>query len=692
MASPLRAPPTTFGATAPTVTDNGFLVVPTHPNKKKPVAGLEEWENYKFRNGDQTQYKDCGTGIICGEVVGVDIDIRERDLAERIEALAEKMLGAAPRRIGAAPKVLRVYRTDKPFEKINECTWVLPGEDPTAEGYRGHKVEVLATGQQFVAFGIHPGTGKPYLWNGAGSPLSVPATELTAITEAQAREFVKAADAILGKVGTPKPSKGSLDFGADPPPPKLKSQLVASNFNKLLSALKSIPNDTNYDEWVKVGLAYHRGCGKHAKSAEAEKGWMEWCATWPDDDPRKSQKKWTEFFRAKDRPSSVGAATIFALAKQAGWTPKAAKPVRRLARNLKMIDLSTSAKGIAVMNITPTIPLFEGAIYPGAYLLTGRPKIGKSWLELQMAFAAAGGEPFLDFASGGPSDVLYIAAEDNYARLQQRMNQLAGVGVKIPANLRILNQEKFIETAEQCAPNMTLIEWLSRYADKYEGLRLVFIDTETTCRQIWAGERDTEKFNRERATETDYRQTREFDQFALARQIVVVLANHASKRKGEWADIHELINRTGTAMAGVSGSIAMADPPDVSQLDGTSRVKVLGIRGRDLTDDILLSIENAKDDPVFKNRGEWAEVQQTRNEDDLLEAVSELQEDRDTGAYITNNEIAKHLGMRSGTVKRAISRMLESGRTEWRGRGVQTKSGRSGGTRLVQIVGRRGSK
>ncbi len=77
-----------------------------------------------------------------------------------------------------------MYRTEKPFSKINERVWTLPGDEATD---KGHKVEVPATGQQFVAFGVHKDTKRPYRWNGMGDPLSVPAANLPVITEAQAR-------------------------------------------------------------------------------------------------------------------------------------------------------------------------------------------------------------------------------------------------------------------------------------------------------------------------------------------------------------------------------------------------------------------------------------------------------------------------------------------------------------------------
>jgi putative DNA primase/helicase len=58
------------------------------------------------------------------------------------------------------------------------------------------RVEILCNGQQFVAYGIHPGTGKPYEWFG-GDPLTVAVAALPEVSRDQAGEFLRAAEGIL---------------------------------------------------------------------------------------------------------------------------------------------------------------------------------------------------------------------------------------------------------------------------------------------------------------------------------------------------------------------------------------------------------------------------------------------------------------------------------------------------------------
>ena len=60
--------------------------------------------------------------------------------------------------------------------------------------------------------------------------------------------------------------------------------------------------------------------------------------------------------------------------------------------------------------------VIDGLLPAGTYLLAGAPKIGKSFLVLQMAYQVSMGEPFLGFPSR-QGTVLYLALEDTCERL-----------------------------------------------------------------------------------------------------------------------------------------------------------------------------------------------------------------------------------------------------------------------------------
>ena len=59
----------------------------------------------------------------------------------------------------------------------------------------------------------------------------------------------------------------------------------------------------------------------------------------------------------------------------------------------------------------------------GLTILAGKPKVGKFWLALDIAFAVAGGGAVLG-RECDPGAVLYLALEDNERRLQRRLKLL----------------------------------------------------------------------------------------------------------------------------------------------------------------------------------------------------------------------------------------------------------------------------
>jgi hypothetical protein len=322
-------------------------------------------------------------------------------------------------------------------------------------------------------------------------------------------------------------------------------------------------------------------------------------------------------------------------------------------------------------------PVVDGLLYPGAWLVVGRPKIGKSWLLLQMALACAEAGSFLGY-NCARSEVLAIFSEDDDSRIKSRLTAL-GVA-DAPANVHVINQRLLTELAKKFADRYTFVEFLNIWLDAHRDVRLVIIDTEVTVRQVWAGERAQD--DGPRITLSDYKQTRAFDEIALRWQIAILLTNHASKRKGEWVDIHEIINRSNTALAGCSGSIALADPPDADPLDPTTKTRILGIRGRDLKDDVMLAVRQQTDMPYFLSEGPYIEVRQTHAEAELMGALEELMIDLPPRVYITSKDLAEAVGKNHHTTKATINRMVRNKRTTWKRFRIVVKQGKGGGLRL----------
>ncbi len=67
--------------------------------------------------------------------------------------------------------------------------------------------------------------------------------------------------------------------------------------------------------------------------------------------------------------------------------------------------------------------IVDGMIYPGIHILSGDPKIGKSWMMMDMCLAVAKGEKFLGRKTER-GQVVYMALEDTFISLQSRMYEL----------------------------------------------------------------------------------------------------------------------------------------------------------------------------------------------------------------------------------------------------------------------------
>ena len=140
---------------------------------------------------------------------------------------------------------------------------------------------------------------------------------------------------------------------------------------------------------------------------------------------------------------------------------------------LKEHDYNEYCRGMGIINSADLADrrfdridwLAEDLLKPGLSILAGAPKIGKSWLVLQLCLAVAKGEPFL----GNPTrqgSVLYISLEDSETRLQERINRItekASVNLHVALHCSTLGDELSMEIAD--------------FTVKFPDARLVVIDT-----------------------------------------------------------------------------------------------------------------------------------------------------------------------------------------------------------------------
>jgi putative DNA primase/helicase len=296
-----------FGIHAARLAAGGYDVIPIsrvtdpvkHPGKQPAMR--EGWQNGCPKEA-WPSYASCGVGILTKNTPALDIDIRDPELAETIQELADEFFGDAPYRIGEPPKRLMPFRLEgEPFDKMRLDWWSLGHE--RHEPQRPPAVEILARGQQFVALGIHPGTGKPYTWH-RDPDLELPRALLPPMCRAKAEKFLKATAAALGKLGAihirlrgaiEEPRKAIVVPG-----PWLTQEADAE---RIAAALRSMGNpNLHYDDWIRIGHAIKAAL----PGPEGKALWERWSALSPKNNPRITSSKWETF-----KPRAVTAGTIF---------------------------------------------------------------------------------------------------------------------------------------------------------------------------------------------------------------------------------------------------------------------------------------------------------------------------------------------------------------------------------------------
>lgn len=124
-----------------------------------------------------------------------------------------------------------------------------------------------------------------------------------------------------------------------------------------------------------------------------------------------------------------------------------------------------NAEWLMDQRFKPLEYVVPGLIPEGLTVLASSPKVGKSWLVLGVAVAAASGGFALGHLRVPQRPVLYLALEDGPRRLQRRLDSL---GVRPPKSLHMLTR---------CQPGQllaTLNEFIALYA---EAAPLVILDT-----------------------------------------------------------------------------------------------------------------------------------------------------------------------------------------------------------------------
>lgn len=211
-------------------------------------------------------------------------------------------------------------------------------------------------------------------------------------------------------------------------------------------------------------------------------------------------------------------------------------------------------------------PLIDGLLYPGTYIFAGAPKLGKSFLMVQIAYHISAGKPLWGFPAR-KSTVLYLALEDDYRRLQERLYRMFGTD----------STENLFFSVSAGQLGKGLDEQLARFVVEHPDTKLIIIDTLQKVREVGG---DNYSYA------NDYQIMARLKSFADAHGICLLLVHHTRKQTAD--DRFDMISGTSGLLGAADGGFLLYKEKR------TSNAATLEVSGRDQQDQKLYLLRNTE--------------------------------------------------------------------------------------------------
>lgn len=260
-------------------------------------------------------------------------------------------------------------------------------------------------------------------------------------------------------------------------------------------------------------------------------------------------------------------------------------------------------------------PVIEGLLYQGTYLFVGSPKIGKSFFMAQLAYHVSTGTPLWDYPVK-KGTVLYLALEDDYRRLQERMYRMFGTD----------STENLYFSVSSKPLGNGLTDQLSGFIREHPDTMLVIIDTLQKIREV-----DSDSYSYAK----DYEIINQLKQFSDSWGICLLLVHHTRKQKS--SDNFDMISGTNGLLGCADGAFMLYKETR------TSNKATLEISGRDQQDQ---KIHLIRDEEKLCWNFEKAETELWKEPSEpLLECIANLVTEENPTWQGTATELIEKLGL-----------------------------------------------
>jgi len=265
----------------------------------------------------------------------------------------------------------------------------------------------------------------------------------------------------------------------------------------------------------------------------------------------------------------------------------------------------------------------------GVSLLVGKPKLGKSWLALSLAEAIAAGGVALGAKRVTQGETLYLALEDNYRRLQNRLRKILE-GRDAPEGMFIHTEWRRLDEGGAEA----LDQWLTEHPNA----RFVCIDTLKKIRPRSNG-------SNQNVYDRDYEALEKLLPIAAKHNVTILVVHHTRKAAG--ADPIDEISGSFGLSGGVDGFLVM-------RRDRSGKGVTLDVDGRDIEDPKEYALTRNLNTATWTIEGEAEEVLISKERSNVLLKL------RRHGPQ-TPKELGELLDKKSGTMRKLLLTMKDDG-------------------------------
>jgi hypothetical protein len=529
-------------------------------------------------------WPDALVGVPTGQGLSVlDVDLKGATVEER---LAELPQGLPPTRMHVTRSGGRHYVFSDPKGRLRTRAGLLPGIDTRGKG------------------------GYVVWWSDSppnGDVLPIPPW-------------------LLKLAPTPKPVKKDA--------PVVSATIAALGWpvvrKRIEQELHQIDPDVGHDAWYRLGMAiYHESGGVQ----EALDLWDAWSAKGKKYKPGECATRWRSFATGReDKISWSGARQAAANAPGPSGEPAGALPPKGLALASDLIDTDFPDPAFVI----------DGAIKltPGAWLLAGKPKDGKTWLSMNLACAAVSGREYVGCRAPKPGSVIYMSLDDDsQGRFVRR---LAWMNIS-----KVEAQGLLVATSVDADHFSSAYDMAEKLLKTYPGVRFMVIDTLGSFRS-----RD----RKDGVYQQEYDELKAINGLAHEYNVCILIVHHFRKGAVDPATPFESISGTLGLQGGVDGMIVMTrkdySHPTDSALD--ERLAALWYRGRDVDEgDVGMRLHD----------GQWHVIGGSGDVlmgDTLKEVMAVLRQQPDR--WFTSREVASEIeGAKWEAVRKALQRAAKRG-------------------------------